>query len=323
MRNKTTIYKKLLEEYDRTREKNSIKQAQRYEEVYEKIPMIEEIDKKINEIGLNAAKDTLRGKIVDISSQIEELKIAKLGQLINNGYPKDYLELEYQCRLCKDTGFIGSEECSCFSQKLAKEYYKMSNLDKVLERENFSTFDYNVFSEEIDSVEGISPKENMINMVDVAEEYVKYFEDPDIYNLLFYGSTGLGKTFLLNCIAKELLDLGYIVIYQTAHNLLGVIEEYKFNKTDNIQEAKKKYEMLIEADLLIIDDLGSEASNSFTNSEIFNILNTRNLQGKKMLISTNLNPGEIASTYTDRIYSRLLDSFNIYRFFGKDLRWSK
>ena len=79
--------------------------------------------------------------------------------------------------------------------------------------------------------------------------------------------------------------------------------------------------MLFQADLLIIDDLGTEVSNTFTNAEIFNIVNTRLLWGKKTIISTNLTPNEISEIYTDRVFSRIFDKFIPLKFFGKDLRW--
>ncbi len=322
MNNKSSIYKEILKEYDEKRRENGEIDRKKLEKIYEEIPLIKDIDKQIRKIGINSGLSILRGKDVDFSTELEDLKAAKIAQLLLHGYPKDYLEPKYDCPKCKDHGFIESDVCTCFKQSLAREYYKMSNLDKVLERENFSTFDIDLFSDEIDEILGVSPKDHIIEIYNTSKKFIRKFEDDDERNLLFFGKTGLGKTFMVNCIAKELLDLEYTVVYQTAANILGIIEEYKFSKTDNILEAKKKYEFLLEADLLIIDDLGSENSNSYTNAEVFHILNTRNLNRKKMVISTNLTPGEIARTYTDRVYSRILDRFDNYMFIGKDLRWN-
>lgn len=322
MNNKSSIYKEILKEYDEKRRVNGEIDREKLEKIYKEIPLIKDIDKQIRKIGINSGLSILRGKDVDFSTELEDLKAAKIAQLLLHGYPKDYLEPKYDCPKCKDHGFIESDVCTCFKQSLAREYYKMSNLDKVLERENFSTFDIDLFSDEIDEILGVSPKDHIIEIYNTSKKFIRKFEDDDERNLLFFGKTGLGKTFMVNCIAKELLDLEYTVVYQTAANILGIIEEYKFSKTDNIMEAKKKYEFLLEADLLIIDDLGSENSNSYTNAEVFHILNTRNLNRKKMVISTNLTPGEIARTYTDRVYSRILDRFDNYMFIGKDLRWN-
>ena len=137
---------------------------------------------------------------------------------------------------------------------------------------------------------------------------------------MFYGDTGLGKTFMCNCIAKSLLDKGHLVIYQTAFKMFEIIEDYKFKNADS-HISKENYENLFDCDLLIIDDLGTELTNSFTNSELFNILNTRLLSGKKTIISTNLSPMQLGSNYAQRIFSRLFDRFKMVKFIGKDLRW--
>ena len=135
---------------------------------------------------------------------------------------------------------------------------------------------------------------------------------------MFYGETGLGKTFLTNCIAKALLDRGKIVIYQTSFKLLEILEDLRFN---NDTKDRTKYNLLFEADLLIIDDLGTEMTNTFTNSEIFNIINSRLLSNKKTIVSTNLSPKEMMDRYDDRIFSRLFSKFTVLHFYGKDLRW--
>ncbi len=321
MNSKSSIYEKILRQYEEKRNKNAELQNEKIKSIYKEIPTIEDIDRQIRKVGIESGLRLLRGVEVDYSLELEDLEAAKVAELLRHGYPKDYLSPTYYCEKCKDTGFIESEECTCFKQSIANEYYKMSNLDKILERENFSKFDIDLFSEEVDELLGCSPKEQIIEIYNTSKKFIKNFQREEERNLLFFGGTGLGKTFMINCIAKELLDLGYTVVYQTAPNILGIIEEYRFSKTENIIEAKKKYDFILESDLLIIDDLGSENSNSYTNSEIFNFLNTRNLNRKKMIISTNLSPGQISNAYTDRIYSRILDRFDNYMFIGKDLRW--
>lgn len=322
MNSKSSIYEKILRQYEEKRNKNAELQSEKLKSIYEEIPTIEDIDRQIRKVGIESGLRLLRGVEVDYSLELEDLEAAKVAELLRHGYPKDYLSPTYYCEKCKDTGFIESEECTCFKQSIANEYYKMSNLDKILERENFSKFDIDLFSEEVDELLGNSPKEQIIEIYNTSKKFIKNFQRDEERNLLFFGGTGLGKTFMVNCIAKDLLDLGHTVIYQTAPNILGIIEEYRFSKTENIIEAKKKYDFILKSDLLIIDDLGSENSNSYTNSEIFNILNTRNLNRKKMIISTNLSPGQISNSYTDRIYSRILDRFDNYMFIGKDLRWN-
>ena len=166
----------------------------------------------------------------------------------------------------------------------------------------------------------MTPRENMLDILGISEEFINNFDKNNGDNLLFYGTTGLGKTFLCNCIAKSLLDKNKIVIYQTAFTILDILEERRFGKGDK-EMSNYQYELLFDADLLIIDDLGTEVSNTFTNAEIFNIVNTRLLRSKKTIISTNLTPKEISDTYTDRVFSRIFDKFNPLKFYGNDLRW--
>ena len=139
-------------------------------------------------------------------------------------------------------------------------------------------------------------------------------------NLLLYGPTGLGKTFLSHAIAAELMAAGKSVVYETAFGLVRIFEEKTFNR-DASDEVKMAYDSLFKADLLIIDDLGTEMVNSFTNAQFFNILNTRLIEGKKTIISTNLSPREISSVYGDRVFSRVFDKFVPMEFIGEDLRW--
>ena len=211
--------------------------------------------------------------------------------------------------------------CSCFNQELINESFKQSNLSKIKE-ENFETFDFGYYSTCNDKEKyGIekSPLENIDGIRKLAYRFSHSLNDPDQKNLLFTGSTGLGKTFLANCVASEAIKQGKSVIYQTAPILLDKMIEYKFrfNKTESDME---DYNKIFEVDLLIVDDLGTESMNSAKFSELFNILNTRILRNKKILISTNLTPQEIKREYEERIFSRFVGDFIICRFVGEDIR---
>ena len=196
----------------------------------------------------------------------------------------------------------------------------MSNISRMLEKENFTTLDTSIFSSEKDPESNISPQQNMLQIVSICESFILDFDKDNGENLLFYGDTGLGKTFMCNCIAKSLLDKGHLVIYQTAFKMFEIIEEYKFHNINN-SISKENYNNLFECDLLIIDDLGTELTNTFTVSELFMILNTRLLNKKKTIISTNFSLSKLAETYTERISSRIFDKFTLVKFVGKDLRW--
>lgn len=319
--------KEILLDYEKARDFEEKELEQRKEQVYSAVPRIREIDDQINETGILLSKMILispqdsEKSLQQLKKQMEKLKQEKAFLLTENNIPLDFLTLNQQCKKCKDTGFLADgQKCDCFKQKLINKAYEMSSIGKVLEEENFQRFDIDVFSDEPFQNEKQTPRQNILNILNVCEGFVINFDSAPNENLLFYGPTGLGKTFLCNCIAKALLDKGKIVVYQTAFKIFEIIEAYKFSKTFP-SDAEVAYKLLFDCDLLIIDDLGAELTNAFTNTELFNILNTRLIQNKKMIISTNLSPQDIANTYSDRVLSRLFGAFTRLEFYGKDLRW--
>ena len=234
--------------------------------------------------------------------------------LVSKGYSPDYLNLHYRCEKCKDTGFIGTEKCSCFKEKLVKLYYKNSHLEDILKTKNFDAFNLNLFSPHKNGSEKYSPKRNMQNILEyILKEYIPNFKNINT-NLLFYGNPGSGKSFLSYCIAKELLDAGFLVLYKTSDELISDLKEIRFNNNSKLEET------LIDCDLLIIDDLGAEQKSEFSITEFFNLLNKKLLKNKKMLISTNLLLPNITQVYSERIYSRLIGEFKLCKFYSDDIR---
>ena len=318
------ILKESLNQYEKKRDKHLREQIQRKEEIYKNIPAIKRIDDEIFKTALSISKYIITNPTdyekltLEAKEKIENLKMEKAFLLTECNIAADYMEIRHDCKHCKDTGYLESgNQCNCLKQTLVSKAYGMSNIESVLERENFKSFDIDVFSNEPFEGETMTPKENMTDIVGIAEGFISNFHERNGENLLLYGMTGLGKTFLCNCIAKALLDKNKIVIYQTAFTILEIIEKHRFNRETNDYQ----YNLLFDADLLIIDDLGTEVTNTFTNAEIFNIVNTRILSGKKTIISTNLTPKEISDIYTERIFSRILDKFIPLKFYGDDLRW--
>lgn len=322
-----SILKEVRLEYDRKRAIKEKEKKLRVEEVYKKVPAIKKIDEEIFNTGLNMSKyiignpENYREDLNQAKEIIESLKRQKAYMLTESNIPLDYMELKYDCESCQDTGYLqDGSQCSCLKQALVSKAYKMSNLENMLEEENFRNFNISIFSDEDFPGEDLTPRENMLEILGISEGFIDNFDDNNGENLLFYGTTGLGKTFLCSCIAKSLLDRNKIVIYQTAFTILEILESRRFGKGDE-KLGEYQYDLLFNSDLLIIDDLGTEVSNTFTNAEIFNIVNTRIIRGKKTIISTNLTPKEISETYTDRIFSRILDRFIPLKFYGRDLRW--
>ncbi len=326
---KESTLKDILTSYERKRDLSERELELRKKKVYAKIPEVKEIDEEVTKIGLQLARLVLinpkdKDKILEETKfQMDKLKQRKLQLLNSFKVPEGYLSLKYDCSICKDTGFLkNGKKCNCLKQEIINNAYSMSNLSRILNMQNFSTFDASKFSTEKDEQFGISPNENILEILSICESFVMNFDKDNDENMLFYGSSGLGKTFMSNCIAKELLDKGHVVIYQTAFKMFEIIEDYKFKNTDD-HISKDNYENLFDCDLLIIDDLGTELTNSFTHSELFNILNSRLLSGKKTIISTNLSLVQLAELYTDRISSRIFDRFRTIKFIGNDLRWHK
>lgn len=315
-----SVYRKIGEYYELIREKNENEHLRRMELVKEKIPEITDLDKEISSLGISASLMSLEGKDVkDYKLRISELSDLKKDLLIKNGFSFDFLDPIYSCSDCKDTGVLpNGKRCHCFNKKGVSILYENSNLSYSLLKENFETFDLNRFSpdEYIPSLP--SPRENMEMILGFAWDFIKNFDDKNVMSLFFYGPTGQGKTFLLNAIAKELLDMSYAVVYQTSWQLFDLLESRRFRREEYDD---MKFKALISCDLLIVDDLGSEFSSKLGASELFNIINSRLLSGKKCLFSSNLDPQELAETYSDRVFSRVFEKFVPIRFYGKDLRW--
>lgn len=318
-------YNSIMQQFDRRRRDNRYALEQRTQEIYKKIPQIEIINNSISSLSIDAARKRLSGipaNIDKLQSDISDLANRRKSLLIMNGYPADYLELSYCCNDCMDTGFIDGEKCHCFKQAEIDILYSQSNIATLLNKENFDTFSFEYYSNEVvDPDSGKTPLENIDEIVDTCYSYVRNF-GKEHKNLLFLGETGVGKTFLTNCIANELLKKSYSVIYLSAIRLFDLLASYSFhskNADNDIYTPKE----LLSCDLLIIDDLGTELTNSFTNSAFFNCLNERLIQEKSTVISTNLSIEELNDVYSERILSRITGNYTLLKIFGDDIRLLK
>jgi len=321
------IIENIMTEYNRKRLKAAHNSVLKREKLYDKIPRLEEIEKQIKLSSINFSKlflsnpVNLQDQILNIKGEIECLKQQRKEIYEQYNIPDNYLETEYECVKCNDTGYTpDGKKCSCFNKQIINNLYTMSNMVHMLKIENFDSFDISVFSNEIYKSEKLTPKQNMYYILEISEDFCCNFNDTNM-NLLFYGGTGLGKTFMCNCIAKALINKEISVLYQTAFSLFEIIETHKFNKQNETEENRINYNMIFECDLLIIDDLGTEVGNSFTNAELFNIINERLITEKKTIISTNLSFEQLREAYSDRIMSRVINNFAPLKFYGKDLRF--
>lgn len=311
--------KKLSFLYENNRQLHQKEYEARKREIEKVIPEVSQIDKEISRLCIELSLCQLRGNkikendINNFKNKITDLRVKKSELLVSKGYEMDYLEMQYTCSKCKDTGYIGTERCSCYKNNLVKIYYNNSDLKDLILEDNFNTFNLQFFSSEHKNGDNESPRSNMKKILGRALSFIKGFKD-NYENILFYGNSGTGKTFLSACIAKELLDMGYLVIYKTSEELISDLRKVRF-ENDNVL-----YDNLVECDLLVIDDLGTEQMSDFSKTELFNILNTKLLKKKRMLISTNLSLDEMMRTYSERLTSRLMGNFSLFKFYGEDLR---
>ena len=308
----------------RIRSENERIHQDRVYQVYEKAPEIEQLEKQISSYALDVVKARLMGRDVDsdYTSRLNNLSDRKKHLLIQNGFPEDYLEPIYNCNICKDWGEIDGKVCSCVRKLRINELYRRSNLTSIFEKENFDTFDLESYSRDKYKGHNKSPHENATIILGKAHNFVENF-DSEHGNILIYGGTGIGKTFLSNCIAKALLDAGKSVLYLSANELFEqVLGRYIMSK-DRSKALEAIYEYIYKSDLLIIDDLGTEVLSSFVKSQLFEIINQRILSSKSTVITTNLSLEAFQDRYTERVMSRIAKSFVLYPLYGDDIRYIK
>lgn len=315
-------YDALIREYDKVRLEHKRQLDERIQEIYNKIPRIKEINDSISSVSVAGAKRMLlerTGSADDIKAQIEALSKEKASILRDNGYADDYLSMRYNCPTCKDTGYNGHKKCHCLNNAIIEILYQQSNIKDVLKRENFSTFSFAHYDNSSrDAATGMTALENMHDVVKTCRTFIDEF-DSEYRNLYLYGATGVGKTFLTNCVAKELIDSSHSVIYVSAIRLFEILANSTFKRGDD-GLANDLSSNLLDCDLLIIDDLGTELVNSFTASALFNCINERHLRQKSVVISTNLSLAELRANYSERVFSRITSNYTLLKVYGEDLR---
>lgn len=328
---KNSQYNAVLRWYDQLQAQNQRQLEQHREEIYNAIPDIARIDEDIARTAADYARKAVLNpsgtarkdcSISAFHSEMEHLNTEKARLLTAHGYPADYLEPAYHCTDCKDTGFIGSQKCHCFKQAVVDLVYAQSNIRRRLESENFTTFCMDYYSTQKDPRFGLSPRENIEHVVDACHSFIDRF-DQGPQNLLLYGSTGVGKTFLSNCIAKALLDKAHTVIYLTAFQLVDILEDNTFGKDEEDEVTENMFTYILDCDLLIIDDLGTEMNNSFITSQLFLCINERLLRRRSTIISTNLSLDQLQKEYSERIFSRVVSDYQVLFIFGDDIRVKK
>lgn len=316
-----TQYDSIIKEYEQTLDRNRHVTEQRRTHVYEQLPEYRKLDESVSTISVSLAGlliDGDEGALQKARTTLRDISARKQELLTSAGYPADYLDPLYDCADCKDTGFVSGEngikhKCHCFRNREIAVLYDQSNIREVLATENFSTLSYAYYQGEDLS--------RFQKAVDICRNFVQNFKQ-DYRNLFFYGTVGTGKSYLSGCVANELLQKGYSVIYFSASALFENLARYTFD--NNSKEALYDfYDDLYNCDLVIIDDLGTELTNSFVSSQLFACLNERQLRRNATIISTNLTLEELRNRYSDRVFSRITSNYELCKLTGPDIRMAK
>ncbi len=313
-------YKRVREEY-RTKYLRAYEEAnRRMAEVHAKSPEIEAIDRELSLAGAEIALavigtgDAYREKLAAAEQKNLALQAKRAALLQALGYPADYTLPPYECPKCKDFGFVDTKMCECMRRELVLAAYESSGLGELMRTQSFETFDLSFYS----AANG--DRSRMQYNLDYLSRYAESF-DLQAENLLFFGATGLGKTHLSTAIARRVIDRGYDVYYTGAIGMFSDFEHARFGSgTERAAAEPTRY---VDCDLLILDDLGTEVSNQFTNSCLYTVLNNRINMKRPTIINTNLSGKELKARYADRIASRILCEFKPFIFVGQDIRYRR
>lgn len=330
------IHNIIAREYEKRQKLAADIAEQRKAELYSNIPRLSEIDYQINQLGIKYNRLILFSKgdaaelLSELNQNINALSDEKIELLKSNGIDINFLKPQYQCEKCNDTGYIGDptgfQRCSCYKQQIISHLFKVSNVS-LTGNECFENFKDTLYPDEVNPAKyglAISPRDNIISIKDTCIEFIKNIDNPNQKNLFFSGRTGVGKTFLSFCIARELINQGRTVLYLTAPMLFDIITEYKMKafKEDNYND--DRYQSIFSVELLIIDDLGTEPLTDARYAELLNILNTRQAHNStsacKTIISTNISPKKLFELYSERVASRINGLFDRLLLAGKDIR---
>ena len=311
-------YAKIREEYREKPQRARAEAEAREAELWAKVPGVSEIDRILRATAprilaaSSLGKEGLDDRINAIKKEITELRAFRAELLIAAGYPADYSDIKYECEACRDTGYVGVNMCDCMKRALSGAGYVSAGIAALIARQSFDNFSLDYYSG--------ADRQKMEFALAKVKNFADNFTADTSDSFLFLGGTGLGKTHLSTAAAKTVIDRGYDVVYETAQNMFADFETERFHSD---KESARETSRYFECDLLIIDDLGTEVSNNFTVSCLYNVINTRQNERKPMMISTNLDAAELRRRYSDRITSRLLGEFLLLMFSGEDVRLQK
>ena len=326
-------YNEIMRVISRRRSESFNRQRMRQEEVEEQLPAVRVCNEELSRLQLEEVRAGFHQSGTDkeaLKAKRREL-IAKKHKLLEDmGFSADYLDLHYYCDKCKDTGYIDNEKCGCLKRLETELLNRESGLPALLARENFGTFDKHVFDDSADIKEllphHMTQYQYMLKRVMPAvQEFIERFGTDKGTSLLMLGAPGTGKTFLSNCIAKTLIDRQHTVLYERAGDLIDAFSgrDFKRGGEEREQQLSGRIDRVHDSELLIIDDLGTEFTNDYSKSRLYEVIEGRLTRGKSTIISTNLSLNQLSAVYGSRIASRFIGGYKLLPFYGTDLRIKK
>ena len=313
--------------------RREIRERKRYDleqELYRREPRLRELDRAIRGTMTELTELAVCGRpveadgpeIAEIRARNLELQARRAELLKGLGYEADALDDKPSCALCGDTGWAGNEMCACLKELCAKEQMKaLTALLNLTEEQSFDKLRLDVYSNLPWKGQDLSPRAQMSQVVSICKGFSKQFPKYPVKNLLLSGGTGLGKTFLSGCIAREVSERGCSVVYDTAINLFAAFETRKFTRdAAEERQARDDTRSYLSCDLLILDDLGSELTTPLVQSTLYEVVNSRLQTDKRTIISTNLSIEQIAERYSPQIVSRIGGLYEELTFYGQDIR---
>lgn len=292
----------------------------RADEVYLRIPRVKEIDIALSRTALEIMSAVTSGKesadvaLARVRARNSELMEERGRLLVSAGYPADYTDVRYDCDKCDDSGYVDGKMCECMKRELVMAGYESSGLGRLIATQSFDNFSLDYYKS------GGANYQNMQLYFTSLRSFAQGFSSDTYRNFLLIGGTGLGKTHLSTAVAKSVIERGFDVLYVSAIDMFADFEKKQFGNSDITEDNTRRY---FECDLLIIDDLGTELTNQFTVSCLYNVINSRINSARSTFINTNLSKKEIEAKYAERITSRLFGEYYPLVFSGIDIRKQK
>ncbi len=296
-------------------------------------PELAAMDQELATAGADLLLETLDpSRPQTAAGRLASIKAGRLAFLKSHQLDPEYDRIHYQCELCQDSGWIGSQRegrhCGCYQKLLIPLLTEQANM-RHLQNVSFASFDESLFSVRADPARyqsELSPRQQINGLRQACERFVRDFDRPDTRNMLFVGAPGTGKTFLMACIAQALLAQGHSVLYLNAPQLFDLLQENRnllanFNPDSiRLERSSAMQDSIMNCELLLIDDLGTEAGAATRYADLLGVIDGRMLPGLKTIISSNADPATLRDHYDERLLSRLVGGFAVYRFFGEDIR---